>query len=350
MIKNTGLERLYLQIKDRLNEAYHEINLSGEPIDGKYCKSVENKLKQITGRKHARVTTSGTSAIQTALIAWKIKNKKVACANYSFVASANQAAYNNEVDFIEIDQKGLMEIDQQFDHDAIIPVSLYGNMIDYDGLSISNHTKVIVDSAQSLGSKYKGKPDGSFGDVAVFSFARNKPIPTNGTHGALVWDDDAMTDKIRAASMNGKLSRNGGIVSAGINAQPFELQAAQIDIGLDHMQEWQNRRTQIFEYYSNKFANLPLQIIVAPEYCECNNHKFAMLSDRRDDLWGHLTDNKIQALLHYTDNFAKSHGSKKQYPMTDKFCQQIITLPNHPWLTDSEIEIIADTVKQYYQN
>ena len=47
MIKNTGLERLYLQIKDRLNEAYHEINLSGEPIDGKYCKSVENKLKQI---------------------------------------------------------------------------------------------------------------------------------------------------------------------------------------------------------------------------------------------------------------------------------------------------------------
>ena len=107
---------------------------------------------------------------------------------------------------------------------------------------------------------------------------------------------------------------------------------------------------QIFEYYSNKFANLPLQIIVAPEYCESNNHKFAMLSDRRDDLWGHLTDNKIQALLHYTDNFAKSYGSKKQYPMTDKFCQQIITLPNHPWLTDSEIEIIADTVKQYYQN
>ena len=47
MIKNTGLDRLYLQIKDRLNEAYHEINLSGEPIDGKYCKSVENKLKQI---------------------------------------------------------------------------------------------------------------------------------------------------------------------------------------------------------------------------------------------------------------------------------------------------------------
>ena len=114
MIKNTGLDRLYLQIKDRLNEAYHEINLSGEPIDGKYCKSVEDKLKQITGRKHARVTTSGTSAIQTALIAWKIKNKKVACTNYSFVASANQAAYNNDVDFIEIDSNGLMKYSPKY--------------------------------------------------------------------------------------------------------------------------------------------------------------------------------------------------------------------------------------------
>ncbi len=350
MIKNTGLDRLYLQIKDRLNEAYHEINLSGEPIDGKYCKSVEDKLKQITGRKHARVTTSGTSAIQTALIAWKIKNKKVACTNYSFVASANQAAYNNDVDFIEIDSNGLMKIGQHFDHEAIIPVSLYGNMIDYDKLDISDNTKVIVDSAQSLGSKYKGKPDGSFGDVAVFSFARNKPIPTNGTHGALVWDDDEMTDKIKAVSMNGKLSRNGGIVSAGINAQPFELQAAQIDIGLDHMQEWQNKRKQIFQYYSEHFAGLPLQIIGAPEYCEGNHHKFAMLSDDRDALVTHLTDSNIQALLHYTDNFAKAYGSVKEYPMTDKFCQQIITLPNHPWLTDSEIEIVANKVKQYYQN
>ena len=99
--------------------------------------------------------------------------------------------------------------------------------------------RIVVDAAQSLGTKYKGRPDGSFGDAAIFSFARNKPVPTAGTHGAIVWDDDSMTDKILSASMNGKLSRNGGIVSYGVNATPFELQAAQIDIGLDHMGEWQ---------------------------------------------------------------------------------------------------------------
>jgi len=349
MISNTALDRLYMKIKDRLHDAYADIHLSGNPIDAKYCKSVEEKLKKITGRKHARLTTSGTSAIQTALIAWGIKDKKVACSNYSFVASANQAAYVNNVDFVEVDSKGLMQIDKKFDHDAIIPVSLYGNCIDYDKLQVSADTKVIVDTAQSLGSKYKNKADGSFGDVAVFSFARNKPIPTNGTHGALVWDDDSMTDKIKAVSMNGKLSRNGGIVSHGINSQPFELQAAQIDIGLDHINEWQNKRKEIFDYYSQHFAGLPLEIIVAPEHCESNNHKFAILTDQRNLLLEHLTDNKIQALMHYTDNFAKHYGSTKEFPMTDRFCREIITLPNHPWMTDAEVETVAKVVKDFYK-
>lgn len=349
MIKNTGLDRLYNQIKDRLYDSYNEIHLSNEPIDSKFCKSVEKKLKHITGRKHARLTTSGTSAIQTALIAWQIKNKKVACANYSFVASANQAAYDNEVDFIDIDSNGLMKTDITFNHDAIIPVSLYGNTIDYDNLKKANHTKVIVDSAQSLGSRYKGRPDGSYGDVAIFSFARNKPIPTNGTHGALVWDDDNMTDRIKAVSMNGKLSRNGGIVSHGINSQPFELQAAQIDIGLDHMEEWQLKRKEIHDYYVEQFKNLPIDVIESAQYCESNNHKFALLSKDRDRLHNNLTENKIQALIHYTDNFAKFYGTDKKYPMTDKFCNEVLTLPNHPWLTDSEIETVATTVRRFYR-
>jgi dTDP-4-amino-4,6-dideoxygalactose transaminase len=195
------------------------------------------------------------------LIAWGMKNKKVASTNYGYVASANQAALLNDVEFFDVDKKGLINIEEEFTHDLVIPVSLYGNTIDYDNLRIGANTKIIVDAAQSLGTKYKGKPDGSFGDAAIFSFARNKPVPTAGTHGAIVWDDDAITDKILSASMNGKLSRNGGIVSHGVNATPYELQAAQIDIGLDHMGEWQVKRKLIHEYYCKEFADLPFDII-----------------------------------------------------------------------------------------
>jgi len=349
MITNTASDRLYQQIKERLNAAYEDIHLSNNYVEGYYCKSVEKKLKDITGRKHAKLFTSGTAAIQTALLAWDIRDSKVACANYSFVASANQAALLNDVEFFDVDEDGLMMLEQEFHQDAVIPVSLYGNTIDYDRLRVGEHTKVIVDSAQGLGAKYKGKPDGSFGDASVFSFARNKPVPTAGTHGALLWDDDTMTNKIKAASMNGKLSRDSGIVSYGINGSPFELQAAQIDIGLDHYAEWQARRKNIHEHYVEIFKDLPLYVIKPKHYCESNYHKFAMLTDRRDDLVRHLSDKGIQALMHYTDNFANFFGSDKQFPGTDKLCGSVLTLPNHPWLTDSEVEKVASTVKEYYK-
>jgi len=349
MITNTASDRLYLQIKDRLNAAYEDIHLSNNYVEGDYCKSVEKKLKEITGRRHAKLFTSGTAAIQTALLAWGIRDRNVACANYSFVASANQAALLNDVEFFDVDEDGLMILDQEFKHDAVIPVSLYGNTIDYDRLRVGDHTKVIVDSAQGLGAKYKGRPDGSFGDASVFSFARNKPVPTAGTHGALLWDDDTMTDKIKAASMNGKLSRDSGIISYGINGSPFELQAAQIDIGLDHYARWQSRRKNIHEHYAGTFKDLPLYVIEPKQYCESNYHKFAMLSDQRDDLVEHLSDNGIQALLHYTDNFAEFFGSDKQFPRTNKLCASVLTLPNHPWLTDSEVEKVSSTVKEFYK-
>ena len=349
MIRNQAGDRLYTQIKDRLTEAYDKIHTSGITIDGDFTKSVENKLKAITGRKNAKLMTSGTTSIMTALLAWEIIDKRVACVNYSFVASANQASLLNNVDFFDIDDKGIMLTDEEFDHDAVIPVSLYGNTIDYDNIKIAKNTKLIVDCAQGIGSLYKGKPDGSFGDAAVFSFAGNKPVPTAGTHGALLWDDDSMTKRVQAASRNGKLSRNSDILSFGTNGTPFELQAAQIDIGLDHMHQWQSRRKHIHHYYTDKFKNLPFEIIQPKDYCESNYHRFAVLSKDRDALIDYLADNGIQATLQYTDNFAKFFGSHKKFPNTDKFCKNIIVLPNHAWLTDAEIEKVASTVNDFHK-
>ena len=348
MISNVAGDRLYRQISDRLNDAYDRIHTSGNWIDDVYTASAENKLKAITGRKYARLTSSGTSAIQVGLLAWNIIGKKVACTNYSYVASVNQACLINSVDFYDTDQNGLMNISDKFIHDAVIPVSLYGNTLDYDKLKISDNTKVIVDCAQSLGAKYKGRPDGSFGDAAVFSFARNKPIPTAGTHGALVWDDDSMVNKVMAASINGKLGRNNPISSFGVNGTPFELQAAWIDIGLDHLTEWQIKRKQIYKFYKQAFKDLPVQIIEAGDHCESNYHKFAMRVNDRDGLHTHLHSEKIQALQHYTDSFADFFGSEKTFPVSKAICNEIITLPNHAWMTDAEVETVAEKVKSFY--
>jgi len=352
MIKFTNFERCYKELKDELVPAYEEINTSGIVIDGKYCNLAEEELKQITGRKFAKLYPSGTTAILGALIAWGIFNKKVALSNYSYVASANQAALINGVEFFDVDENGLIDLKQKIYHDACIPVSLYGNTVDYDEFfkHISNKTKVIVDSAQSLGTTYKGKPDGSFGDASVFSFSSNKPVPTAGTHGALLWDDDKMTNIVKSTSNNGKLSRNTPITHLGINGVPHELQACQIYFGLKRYKTWQARRKQIADFYTEQLMNLPVHFITANEHCESNYHKYAITVRHRTNFVAYLHENNIDAQMHYTDSFNSVLGDRKTpMPVSEKLCKEVVTLPNHQWLTDAEVEVVAKTVRKYYE-
>jgi dTDP-4-amino-4,6-dideoxygalactose transaminase len=350
MIKFTTLYRAYTELQEELRDAYNEIHLSGQVTNGKYCKLVEEDLKRITQRKFAKMFPSGTSAILGALLAWNIKNKKVACTNYSYVASTNQAALLNDVELFDVDKNGLMLLKEQINHDACMPVSLYGNTVDYDEFykNISPNTKIIVDCAQSLGAKYKNKPDGSFGDVAVFSFSTNKPVPTAGTHGALVWDDENMTDIINQVANNGKLGRNDPINYLGINGTAYELQACQIYFGLKRLEKWQTRREKISKYYINAFTDLPLSYIVPNEHCASNFHKFVIQHQERDAIHNHLRANNIDAQKHYTDNFNDFFGNKKEMPNTTMLCNSVLSIPNNQWLTDAEVETVAETLKKFF--
>lgn len=348
MIKFKGLDRFYKQHQDCIDSVYQSVFNSGKHVDGDYCRSVEQKLKNITGRKHAAVVSSGTSAILTAMLALDLQNKSVAVANYSYIASANQAALQNRISLVDVDLNGVIMPSAVPACDAVVPVSLYGNTPDYDQLP---GVTTIADCAQSLGSTYKGKPDGAFGDIAVFSFSGNKPVPTTGTAGALVWDDDAITDRILLASRNGKLSRNTPVASLGINAEPFELQAGIVDIGLDYMLVWQARRNAIHQYYTECFRELPLGIIEPADYCVSNRHKFVLLFKQRDQLHDYLNNNGVESQKHYTDNFADyfDPNNSDRYPGTKRLCKYSLSLPNHQWLLDSEVETVAHTVKSFFK-
>lgn len=350
MIKFKSLDRFYKQHQEQIDDVYQTVFESGKHIDGKYCRSVEQKLKTITGRKHAAIVNSGTSALLTATIALELNNKTVAVANYSYVASANQAALQNTVKLIDVDNQGIMDLNCITGCDAVIPVSLYGNTPDYNRLP--KDITIIADCAQSLGSTYKENPDGGFGDIAVFSFSGNKPVPTSGTAGALMWDNDDITDRVLLATRNGKLSRNTPIYSLGINAEPFELQAGIVDIGLDHMLHWQQRREHIHQYYVQQFQDLPVNIIEPNEYCTSNRHKFVLLSNKRDLLHGYLQEQGIESQKHYTDNFADYFDKHNQnnYSGTQYLCNTTLSLPNHQWLTDTEVEYIAESVKNFNFN
>ena len=351
MINFTNLSRCWDELKEELLPAYDEIQQSGHVCNGKYRELVEQQLKAITGRRHCRLTTSGTTAIQGALIAWGMRGKNILGSNYSYVASVNQAAMLNNIMLQDVDADGLIETPDDFEGvDAVIPVSLFGNTIDYDVLVPRlKGTKLIVDCAQSLGSKYNGKADGSIGDCAIFSFATNKPIPTAGTQGALVWDDDSMCESIDVAFNNGKKARNTEIVSHGINGHSFELQAAQIYLGLKRISKWQARRADIARHFNDAFTSLPFQVILPQEYCESNWHKFVIKTDQRDSLYLFLRDKGIDCQKHYTDDFNKFFGTGSVMEQTQKLCGTVISLPNNQWLDDAEVEYIVEKVNEFYK-
>tara|TARA_B100001057_G_scaffold462825_1_gene516174 strand:+ start:10882 stop:11940 length:1059 start_codon:yes stop_codon:yes gene_type:complete len=350
MIKFVDLNRCWQELKSDLLPAYDGIHTSGMVSNGKYRTLVEDQLKDMTGRKHCRLTTSGTTAIQGSLIAWNILQKKVACTNYSYVASTNQAALFNDVILFDVNENGNIVIDSDVNVDAIIPVSLFGNPVDYD--TITSHVgnaKIIADCAQSLGSKYKGAPDGSLGDCSILSFATNKPVPTAGTQGAVLFDDDNMVEKVGRALNNGKLSRNSRIESHGINGNSYELQAAQIHFGLKRLEQWQSKRKQISEYYMSEFKDLPICIIKAEKNCDSNWHKFVIKTDKRDSLCEFLKQKGIDSQKHYTDNFAEFFGSGNDVmPTTEKLCATVLSIPNNQWLTDQEVKHISNNIKNFF--
>ena len=344
MITFKGIDRFYQQHQEQIQYNFDQVMRKSSGTDGDFCRSVESKICAITGRKHAAVVSSATSALMIAMISLNLNKKCIAAPNYSYVASVNQIAFCNRLNFVDVDNNGIAN--NYPGADAYITVSLYGNTPDYNNLS---NITTIADCSQSLGSLYRGNPDGSFGDIAVFSFNENKPVPIFGTQGVIVWDRDELTNPIISASKNGKLGRNSPVTGLGINAEPFELQASLINIGLDYLETWQQRREEIHCYYRDQFVDLPIDIVEPESYCVSNRHKFVILLEDRESFVNYMQD-EVQVQMHYTDKFSNTwHQIRSHYPNTDRFCNQAISLPNHQWLTDSEVEKIAEKTKKFFK-
>ena len=351
-IKFKGLDRLYQETKEELDHVVNDVYKSGLVVNSKYCRLVEEQLKSLTGRKHAKMMASGTAGLMVSLLALGLKGKSIAVSNYSYIASANQAALiSDNVEFIDVDRSGIMQLPNEINHDGIMPVSLYGNTPDYDTLiDRTPITKIICDCAQSLGAKYKGQYDGAWGDVAVFSFSGNKPIPCAGTQGAIVWDDDRLTKRINAVANNGKGGRYVEPTNYGINAEPFEIQSAQIYINMKKLDKWQNKRTEIAEYYMEALKDLPIKFIEPIKDCTPNYHKFVVLTEKRNELFDYLTENQIETAKYYTDNLNKFFGldAQRLMPGTEHMIRTNLSLPNHAWLTDAEVETVVNKIKKFY--
>jgi len=351
MIYQKQHKRQYLLHKDEYDSVYNDIMTKGLDANGPYTKKVQNLIKEMTGRKHVFMTMSGTSSITAAIYALDLFGKRVAVSSYNYVACVNQYKAFCKPIFVDCDENSLIDIEKiPNDCEAVMLVNYWGNVVDYDKVKENYKGKIIADCSQSLGAKYKGKLDGYFGDISLFSFGGQKPVGTRGFTGAIATDDDAVAHRIDCAINQGKAGedRELPIEMLGFRSTPQEFQCGMLSVGMKYWKKWKDDRTKIAKHIIDNLKDLPLRFLKSNDNCEPSYFKLGLEIDDRDNFLKFMQNNGVDVQIGFFDNFSSMWGSGEPMPMTERLNKRTASLPLSPWFTDAEVETIIDSVKQYF--
>ena len=190
------------------------------------------------------------------------------------------------------------------------------------------------------------------GDAATFSFYPGKNMGAMGDAGCLI------TNRDDVAEFSALFARHGGKgehLMEGINSRLDGLQAAILNVKIDHIRNWTKARQSRSEVYDEALRNIA-QITLPPRRDECEHvfHLYVIRTDRRDELKSWLRERSIPTVINYTrplplyDAYRHLGHSADDFPVASAHADQILSLPLYPELTDSEIQQVADAVRDFF--
>ncbi len=363
MIPIVDLKRQYEMIKREIDTAIAEVFNSNWFILGKQVESFEQEFADFCGVKFAIGVGSGTEALHLALVALGVKlgDEVITVSNTAvFTVSAISFANAKPV-FSDIDSQ-YYTMDPTRIEDTItgktkviLPVHLYGQPCDMDRIlqiAKKHNLKVIEDACQAHGAEYKGRKAGTMGDLGCFSFYPSKNLGAYGDGGIIVTNNSDLAEKL-------KMLRNGGQEKRyyhkikGFNNRLDEIQAAILRVKLKHLNEWNEKRRNIAEMYNKLINNL---LITKPEeagYAKHIYHLYVIRCRKRNELQKYLTENKIGTQIHYPipvhlqEAYEDLEFPKGAYPITERYANEILSLPMYPELEDAEVQYICRALNKF---
>lgn len=236
---------------------------------------------------------------------------------------------------------------------AIMAVHLYGQVAKMEQIiSIANkyNLKVIEDAAQAHGAVYNGEKTGNLGDAAGFSFYPGKNLGALGDGGAVVTNDEQLYKRVQALSNYGSDVKYHHIFK-GVNSRLDELQAAVLRAKLKCLDNDNNIRREIAEYYCHSIVND--KIILPKAYSKGSHvyHIFAVRTKERDRFRTYLNENGIQTIIHYPTPPHKQLAYKElnmlSLPITEEIANTELSLPMSPVMTAQEVQQVVEVVNEY---
>jgi dTDP-4-amino-4,6-dideoxygalactose transaminase len=359
-----------------ISESVESGKISGDGIFTKKCHAFFEKTY---GLNKVLLTTSCTDALEMAAILIDIQpGDEVIMPSYTFVSTANAFVLrgakivfaDSRKDHPGIDEASIEELITEKTK-VIVPVHYAGVSCDMDiimEIADKYDLFVIEDAAQAIDSYYKGKPLGSIGHLAAFSFHETKNV-ISGEGGMLVINDERFEKRAeiirekgtnRSSFFRGEVDKYGW-VDLGSSFLPSDMIAAFLFAQLENLQEIQLRRKKIWEKYNFSFKGFldtqkKVRLPQIPDFATNNSHMYYLIcssAQERKALLLHLKSKEILAVFHYLSlhksSFFEGKYSGLNLTEADKYTDCLVRLPLYVELDIDEQEYIIESVNEFYK-
>lgn len=356
----------YRTIKPEIDQAIAEVVSSGGFVLGQTVERFEKAVADFVGVKYGIGVNSGTDALYLALKAAGVsEGDEVITTPFTFIATAEVICWiPAKPVFVDVCPDTLNMDPAQLEQaitprtKAIMPVHLYGQAADMDEISQiakKHNLKVIEDSAQSLGAKYKGRQTGSMGDIAGLSFFPSKNLGAYGDGGLVLTNDEEMDRTVRILRQHGQ-DRRYHHVKLGINSRLDAIQAAVLSVKLKHLERWNQARQEKAAYYDQRLRGLPeIQIPRVRTYNQAIYHQYTLRAFKRDAMVEFLGQNGVSAAVHYPiplhlqPAFEFLGQRKGSFPVAEEAASQVFSLPIYPEITREQQDQVAGAIARFFK-
>lgn len=357
------LRAQYRQIQSEVDPAVLAVMQRGDFVLGGAVSEFEREFAQYCNVEHCVGVDSGYSALELIVRAYDIgPGDEVITAANTFIATtlaiSNAGAtpvlvdcdphtYNIDATKIEAAITPRTK--------AIMPVHLYGQTADMDAIvdiARKHGLFVFEDAAQASGARYKGRRAGSLGDAAAFSFYPGKNLGAYGDGGAVTTDDAAIAEKIRLLRNIGQKVKYHHEVK-GFNNRLDTIQAAVLKVKLPHLDGWNANRRRAAAKYAELLADLPFVTPATADYAEHIFHLYVVRMSGRESLMDHLKEKGIATGLHYPipihlqPAYAELGYKRGDFPVTEAYADEIVSLPIFPELDDEKVAYVANAIHEF---
>jgi dTDP-4-amino-4,6-dideoxygalactose transaminase len=367
-IQMVDLKSQYGKIKSEIDSEIQQVLDSTAFIKGGKVADFQKNLETYLGVKHVIPVGNGTDALQIALMALGLKHgDEVITPTFTFIATAEVVALLGltpvvvDVDWdtfnisVESIKKAITPRTK-----AIVPVHLFGQCADMQEilqLAKEHNLYVIEDACQSIGAEYtfaggRRVQSGCMGEIGCTSFFPSKNLGCYGDGGAIFTNNDEIAEKIKMVANHGmKVRYHHDIV--GVNSRLDTIQAAVLDVKLKYLNDYIKARQAVANFYDNAFRSS--EKITIPAKSPHSTHVFHQytlkLKDvNRAELQQKLQEKGIPAMIYYPVplHLQKAYKDDRykagDFPIAEKLCDCVLSLPMHTELDEEQLAYITKNV------